>query len=78
MYGVVELIRIPCEEDPELLCLTLFDSFEKALKKTEAIIEKFIEDYGEDVIEKATKEAPVAIMFNGEVTAYAFIVEVSD
>ena len=61
-----------------MLSLTLCNSFDEALKKTEIIIEKFIEDYGKDVIEKATKESSVAIMFNGEVTAYAYITEVSD
>jgi len=77
MYGLVNVICFPCDEDPQMLSLTLFNSFEEALKNTEIIIEKFIEDYGEDIIEKATQEKPVTIMFNGEVTAYAYIVEVT-
>ena len=77
MYGIVEMIIFPCDDDPQILSLTLFDSFEEALKRTELIIEKFIEDYGEDIIEEATKEEPVAIMCNGEVIEYAFIVEVT-
>ena len=77
MYGIVVILDYPFDADPEMMSLTLCDSFEEALKKTEIIIEKFIEDFGEDTIEKATKENPVTVMYNGDITEYAFIVEVT-
>ncbi len=55
-----------------------FDSFSEAKARTEELIKEFIEDFGEDIIEYATKADPVAVMYNGEVTAYAFIEEVKE
>ena len=78
MIGVVNLIVFPNSEDPKLRSLEIFNSFSEAKQRSEEIIEEFIEDYGEDWIEHATKEEPTAIMFNGEVTAYAYIIEVKN
>ena len=76
MYGVVHLMQYPEREDPTFLSLELFASFKDAEKRTRRIVKDFIEDYGEDFIEYATKESPVAIASNDEVTAYAYIAEV--
>lgn len=75
MYGVVNIISFPDGEDLKMLSLDLFDSFSKALAHTELIIKKFEDEYGVDIIEEATIDNPVAVMFNGEVTAYAYIVK---
>ena len=58
--------------------LELFNSYDEAERRIQEIIEEFIELYGEDIIEYATPKKPVAIMFNGEVTAYAYIEKVSN
>lgn len=78
MYGVIYLIQLPIKEDPRLLSLELFPHFDDAKKRTEELIKEFVEEYGEDYIEHASKENPVAIMFNGEVTGYAYIKKVSE
>ena len=59
IYGVVNMILFPEDEDPEMLSL----------------IKEFIDDYGEDYIEHATKKNPVAVMGNGDVTGYVYIVK---
>ena len=61
IYGVVNMI--------------LFPSFAKAKERSEEIIKEFIDDYGEDYIEHATKKNPVAVMGNGDVTGYVYIVK---
>ena len=71
IYGVVNMILFPEDEDPEMLSLELFSSFAKAKE----IIKEFIDDYGEDYIEHATKKNPVAVMGNGDVTGYVYIVK---
>ena len=38
-------------------------------------LKEFIDDYGEDYIEHATKKNPVAVMGNGDVTGYVYIVK---
>lgn len=43
--------------------------------RSEEIIKEFIDDYGEDYIEHATKKNPVAVMGNGDVTGYVYIVK---
>ena len=78
MYGVVNIIQFPNMQDPEMLSLELFSTFEEAEKRTRDIAAQFIEEYGEDIIEYATVSNPVAVMFNGEVTAYAYIVKVKE
>ena len=78
MYGVVNIIKYPDFEDPKMLSLELFPTFDEAANRTKAIIETFIEEYGEDYIQTATKEEPIAIMSNGEVVEYAYIVEVKE
>ena len=78
MYGVAYLIHFPDEEDPNMLSLELFETFDEALERTKQIAEDFIADYGEDIIEYATESNPVTVMFNGEVTAYAYIQKVSE
>ena len=70
IYGVVNMILFPEDEDPEMLSLELFSSFAKAKERSEEIIKEFIDDYGEDYIEHATKKNPVAVMGNGDVTGY--------
>lgn len=78
MYGVVYIICCPYPEDPIIESLEIYNSFPEAQKRSEEIIENFIDDYGQDMIEHATKDNPVAIMSNGEVVGYAYIVEVSN
>ena len=75
IYGVVNMILFPEDEDPEMLSLELFSSFAKAKERSEEIIKEFIDDYGEDYIEHATKNNPVAVMGNGDVTGYVYIVK---
>ena len=58
-----------------MLSLELFSSFAKAKERSEEIIKEFIDDYGEDYIEHATKKNPVAVMGNGDVTGYVYIEE---
>ena len=71
IYGVVNMILFPEDEDPEMLSLELFSSFAKAKERSEEIIKEFIDDY----IEHATKKNPVAVMGNGDVTGYVYIVK---
>ncbi len=78
MYGVINMILFPDKHDPQLLSLELFPSFDEAKKRTRVIIEEFIDEYGEDYINNATEEKPIAIMYNGEVTAYAYIQKVTE
>jgi len=78
LYGVVYILKFPCDPDPMMESLTIFSSLDKALERCEEVIDEFINDYDEDYIEHATKDKPVAIMFNGEVYGYAYIVEVSN
>ena len=78
MYGVINIIKFPDFEDPRMLSLELFPTFVEAEKRTREIVEKFIEEYGEDYVEYATEKRPVAIMFNGDVIAYAFIEKVKE
>ena len=68
-------MTVPFNEEPEMLSLELFPSFKKAMERSEQIIEEFVNDYGEDYIKRATKENPVAIMGNGDVTGYVYIVK---
>lgn len=77
MYGVAYLIQFPNKEDPRMLSLDLFETFDEALERTKQLAEDFIEEYGEDIIEYATESNPVTVMYNGEVTAYAYIQKVS-
>ena len=70
IYGVVNMILFP-----EMLSLDLFSSFSKAKESSEVLIKEFIDDYGEDYIEHATKKNPVAVMGNGDVTGYVYIVK---
>jgi len=78
MYGVIYIICFPHEQDPRMESLELFNSYDEAEKRTQEIIKEFIEIYDEDFTKYATPKDPVAIMFNGEVTAYAYIKEVSN
>ena len=78
MYGVIYIICFPHKEDPKMQSLELFNSYDEAEKRTQEIIKEFIEEYGEDLTVYATPQKPVAIMFNGEVTAYAYIKKVSN
>ena len=48
IYGVVNMILFPEDEDPEMLSLELFSSFAKAKERSEEIIKEFIDDYGTD------------------------------
>ena len=75
MYGVINIMMFPCSEDPEMESLELFPSFDKARERSEEIIKEFVDDYGEDYIEHTTKENSVAIMSNGDVTGFVYIVE---
>ena len=50
IYGVVNMILFPEDEDPEMLSLELFSSFAKAKERSEEIIKEFIDDYGEDYL----------------------------
>ena len=78
MFGVAYLIQFPDGHEPRMESLELFNSFDDAEIRTREIIFKFIEEYGDDVIEYASKEDPVAIMYNGDVTAYVYIKEVNN
>ena len=42
IYGVVNMILFPEDEDPEMLSLELFSSFAKAKERSEEIIKEFI------------------------------------
>lgn len=75
IYGVINFMTISCNEEPEMLSLELFSTFEKAVERSEEIIKEFVDDYGEDYIEHATKERPIAIMGNDDMTGYVYIVE---
>lgn len=77
-YGVIYILNFPEQEDPKLVSLEMFGSYEEAQKRSQEIVEEFIEDYGEDFIQYATENEPVAIMYNGDVTGYAFIQKVKD
>ena len=55
--------------------LELFSSFDEAVEKSEEIIKEFEEEYGIDYVEYATRENSVAIISNGEVSGYVYIVE---
>lgn len=78
MYGVAYLIHFPDEEDPRMESIQLYPTFKKAEKRTRELIDDFVKLYGEDVIDYATKESPVAVMYSNKVMAYAYIKEVSE
>lgn len=75
IYGVINIMSVPYDEKPEMESLELFTSFDKAVERSEEIIKEFIDEYGEDYIQHATKKKPVAIMGNGDLTGYVYIVE---
>lgn len=77
MYGVIYINDFPDEQNLNLVSLELFSTFEEAKKRTYEIADEFSEEYGIDDIEYATEESPVTIMFNGEITAYAYIQKIS-
>ena len=77
MYGVIYINDFPDEQNLNLVSLELFSTFEEAKKRTYEIADEFSEEYGIDDIEYATEENPVTIMFNGEITGYAYIQKVS-
>lgn len=78
MYGVIYLIHFPDNQDPEMQSLELYPTYEKAEQRTREIVSEFNEEYGEDFTQHATEKKPVAVMYNGEVTGYAFIQMVSN
>ncbi len=78
MYGVIYLIQFPDEQDPEIQSLELYPTYEEAEQRSREIVSEFINEYGEDQIEYATVDDPVTVMYNGEVTGYAFIEKVSN
>lgn len=78
MYGVIYLILFPEYEDPEMQSLELYPTYEEAEQRTREIVKESIEEYGEDDIEYATEKKHVAIMYNGEVTGFAYIEKVSN
>ena len=78
MYGVIYLIQFPDDQDPEMQSLELYPTYEDAEKRTREIVSEFIDEYGEDDIEYATEDDPVTVMYNGEVTGFAFIERVSN
>lgn len=77
MYGVINMRMYPDREDPKLISLELFGSFAEAVERSEELMVQFREDYGEEYFEHAAERKPVAIMFNGEVTEYAYIAKVN-
>lgn len=76
MYGVIYLIHFPDDQDPKLQSLELYLTYEEAEQRTRDIASEFNGEYGEDFTQHATKKKPVAVMYNGEVTGYAFIQKV--
>ena len=78
MYGVIYLIQFSDNQDPEMQSLELYSTYEEAEQRTHEIVTDFIDEYGEDDIEYGTESNPVTIMYNGEVTGYAFIEKVSN
>lgn len=72
MYGVIYLIQFPDDQDLAM------QSLEEAEQRVREIVTEFIDEYGEDDIEYGTESNPVTIMYNGEVTGYAFIEKVSN
>ena len=75
MYGAIYILLFPCCQDPIMKSLELFSSFEETAKRSEEIIKEFEEDYGIDYVEHATRENPVTVIGNGEVSGYVYIVE---
>lgn len=78
MYGVIYLIHFPDNQDPEMQSLELYPTYEEAEQRSREIVSEFINEYGEDYTEYASEDEPVAIMYNGEVTGYAFVQKVSN
>ena len=77
MYGVIYLIQYPEEQNPEMRSLELYPTYEKAEQRVRELVTEFINEYGEDYIEYGTDKKPLTIMYNGEVTGYAFVQKVS-
>lgn len=78
MYGVIYLIQFPDDQDPAMQSLEVYAAYEEAEQRVHEIVTEFIDEYGEDDIEYGTESKPVTIMYNGEVTGYAFIEKISN
>lgn len=74
-FGVVYIINWPERDDPKMISLEICTSFDAAKIRTEELIQEFEEEYGLDYFEHATEERPMAVMFNGNVTGWVYIVE---
>lgn len=75
MFGVVEIRKIYCEQDPKLVSLTACSSLDEALTCTNRLLDEFLEEYGEDYCKRPTKEKPMAMATNGDVDLWAYIRE---
>ena len=76
MYGLTTLIEFPNSDDPKLEGMELFDSAEAAVSKANKLLKVFIDEYGEDITQRATTKNLFAMGFNGEVTWRAYISEI--
>lgn len=80
IYGICYLIQFPCDEEPLLEFIEIFESFAEAKNRTKRIMKKFFREYGEDDFgtEYPSENNPRAVMSNGEVTGYVFIKKIKN
>ena len=78
MYGITELIEYPGMQDPELVRMEIFKSIDDAISRSNDLMDKYHEEYGEDYFERATKDSLFAYAGNSDVTWRLYISEISD
>ena len=78
MYGITELIEYPGMEDPKLVRMEIFERIDDAVLRSNDLMNKYHEEYGEDYFERATKDSLFACAGNSDVTWRLYISEISD
>ena len=78
MFGLVTFIQYPEDQDPRLQEFELFRTFEEAKERSDALLDAYEEEYGEDYHQRATEIKPLAFAGNGDVIWRAYIKETDD
>ena len=78
MFGITELIEFPGMEDPKLVRMETFERIDDAISRSNDLMDKYHEEYGEDYYERATKESQFACAGNSDVTWRLYISEITD
>lgn len=75
MFGIVETIEMLGESDPRLVRLELRPTFAEAVARANELLDAAVDEYGEDWVERASEESPLAVASNGDVTWRGYVAE---